>query len=223
MAKEFDIYLNKHLTECDLIVYSIPYRDGMTAMERLILQSCLDSYLLQKFIAVETDSELVSRIDDTLKTCFERINTSAVIDTSADFTISEILYPAENIIELYNNADLTAVSFAAADNALEIISAVQEVTTKNAQVARNDIEVDSNIVGEHIEKNETIIQAVSILTEVVEDFLTVIETKESTVTISTQASAILRRYRYLFEMDDGLLSAFDDTALDDVDFILIQE
>lgn len=28
MAKEFDIYLNKRLTECDIIVYSIPFRDG---------------------------------------------------------------------------------------------------------------------------------------------------------------------------------------------------
>lgn len=223
MAKEFDVYLNKHLTECDLIVYSIPYRDGMTAMERLILQSCLDSYLLQKFIAVETDSELVSRIDDTLKTCFEYVNDFPVIDTSADFTCSDILYPAENIIELYNHADLTAVSFAAANNALEIISAVQEGITKNIQVARSNIEIDSNIAGECIEKNETIIQAVSILTEVIEDFLTVIETKESSITLSTQASAILRRYRCLFEMDDEMLSIFDNAALDDVDFILIQE
>ena len=30
MAKEFDIYLNKRLTECDIIVYSIPFRDGLT-------------------------------------------------------------------------------------------------------------------------------------------------------------------------------------------------
>lgn len=28
--KEFDIYLNKRLTECDIIVYSIPYRDRLT-------------------------------------------------------------------------------------------------------------------------------------------------------------------------------------------------
>ncbi len=44
MAKEFDIYLNKRLTECDIIVYSIPFRDGLTATNRMILESCLESY-----------------------------------------------------------------------------------------------------------------------------------------------------------------------------------
>ena len=74
MAKEFDIYLNKRLTECDIIVYSIPYRDGLTAMNRLVLESCLDSYVLQKFIAVQTGSELISHIDEMIKTCYERLN-----------------------------------------------------------------------------------------------------------------------------------------------------
>ena len=49
MAKEFDIYLNERLHQCDIIVYSIPYRDGLTVMERLILETCLESYTLQKF------------------------------------------------------------------------------------------------------------------------------------------------------------------------------
>lgn len=47
MAKEFDIYLNNRLTQCDIIVYSIPYRDGLTVMNRLILETCLESYTLQ--------------------------------------------------------------------------------------------------------------------------------------------------------------------------------
>lgn len=43
MAKEFDIYLNKRLTECDIIVYSIPFRDGFDRDEAsMILESCLD-------------------------------------------------------------------------------------------------------------------------------------------------------------------------------------
>ncbi len=29
MVKEFDIYLKRRITECDLIVYSLPYRDGL--------------------------------------------------------------------------------------------------------------------------------------------------------------------------------------------------
>ena len=68
MAKEFDIYLNNRLTECDIIVYSIPYRDGLTAIHRMILNSCIERYTLYKFVAAQTNSELVQHIDEMLKT-----------------------------------------------------------------------------------------------------------------------------------------------------------
>ena len=87
MAKEFDIYLNNRLTQCDIIVYSIPYRDGLTVMNRLILETCLESYTLQKFIAVQSGSMLVSHIDKMIKTCLERLNHGIVLGTSAEFQV----------------------------------------------------------------------------------------------------------------------------------------
>ena len=71
MVKEFDIYLKRRITECDLIVYSLPYRDGLTATNRIILESCIESYTLQKFVAMQFGSELVSHIDKMIKTCYE--------------------------------------------------------------------------------------------------------------------------------------------------------
>lgn len=41
MVKEFDIYLKRRITECDLIVYSLPYRDGLTATNRIIWKAAL--------------------------------------------------------------------------------------------------------------------------------------------------------------------------------------
>ena len=79
MAKEFDIYLNNRLTECDIIVYSIPYRDGLTAIHKLILESCIESYTLYKFVAAQTNSELVQHIDEMLKTCYERLDYQCII------------------------------------------------------------------------------------------------------------------------------------------------
>ncbi|WP_196032799.1 hypothetical protein [Flavonifractor plautii] len=121
MAKEFDIYLNKRLTECDIIVYSIPYRDGLTAMNRLVLESCLDSYVLQKFIAVQTGSELISHIDEMIKTCYERLNCGVRLGASAEFQTHYTMYQDTSAIEIYA-ADTTmlATSFAAAESVLQI-------------------------------------------------------------------------------------------------------
>ena len=100
MAKEFDIYLNKRLTECDIIVYSIPFRDGLTATNRMILESCLESYTLQKFIAVETGSELVSHIDKMIKTCNERLHMASTWDIDLEFQTHYVLNPVPTVIEI---------------------------------------------------------------------------------------------------------------------------
>lgn len=100
MVKEFDIYLKKRITECDLIVCSLPYRDGLTATNRIILESCLESYILQKFAAVQLGSELVSHIDTMIKTCYERLNWNTSIDTSAVFHANYIMNPKGSVMEL---------------------------------------------------------------------------------------------------------------------------
>lgn len=92
MAKEFDIYLNKRMTECDIIVYSIPYRDGLTIIHKLILESCIESYTLQKFVAAQTGSELIHHIDEMLKTCYERLSYATELNVSATFQTHYALY-----------------------------------------------------------------------------------------------------------------------------------
>ena len=101
--KDFDIYLQKHLTQCDIIVYSIPYRDGLTAFNRLALKSCLDSYLLQKFVAVQTGSELVAHVDKMIKICCERL--ALGFDISATAELSTKLFLSDNICNLELNMD----------------------------------------------------------------------------------------------------------------------
>lgn len=121
MAKEFDIYLNKRLTECDIIVYSIPYRDGLTAINRLILESCLENYLLQKTVAVQSGSELISHIDKMIKTCYERLGNSVQIDVSAEFQTHYTAYPTGTMIDICA-ADIvsSATVFNQADGVLQI-------------------------------------------------------------------------------------------------------
>lgn len=119
MAKEFDIYLNNRLTQCDIIVYSIPYRDGLTVMNRIILESCLDNYLLQKFVAAQTSSELVTHIDEMIKICREKLSVGMAIGIDAEMSVHYALSPEDAAIVLgQNNVALTASSFIAAESAV---------------------------------------------------------------------------------------------------------
>lgn len=134
MAKEFDIYLNNRLTQCDIIVYSIPFRDGLTAAHRIILESCLESYALQKFIAVQANSELVSHIDEMIKTCIERLNWGTDLKASADFQTHYVLNPTQAAIEAASTDDLDTLQalFTSADDKLQIA-----IAPLNAMIAKS--------------------------------------------------------------------------------------
>lgn len=145
MAKEFDIYLRDRLTQCDIIVYSIPFRDGLTVTNRLILESCLESYVLQKFIAVQTGSELVSHIDKMIKTCYERLNLGVSLGANAEFKKLSTIYPNQTEIELYvDSIDSAATVFAAAES--QLIFGVNNILAFTGKsLGRNQIVIEPSV------------------------------------------------------------------------------
>ena len=150
MAREFDIYLNNRLTQCDIIVYSIPYRDGLTVMNRIILESCLDNYLLQKFVAMQTSSELVAHIDEMIKICHEKLSVGTTIDVDAEVSVHYTLFPecADIILEA-NNISLTASSFIATENPIELgVEPLQAIVGKSIGGGQSSILFDQSIYKE---------------------------------------------------------------------------
>ena len=92
MAKEFDIYLRKHLVECDLLVYSTPYHDGISVTNRLILETALNGYLLHKFAAAQMGSEVEAHIDQMIKLCLEKLSMGMDLGAVVDFEAHAKLY-----------------------------------------------------------------------------------------------------------------------------------
>lgn len=145
MAKEFDIYLNNRLTECDILVYSIPYRDGLTAIHKLILESCIESYTLQKFVAVQTGSELVHHIDEMLKTCCERLNYATEFDVTATFQTHYSLYSdTAGIIMSAECVETLSNLFAKAESAMQLTAQpVMAYTGKSGGNAESSLVINA--------------------------------------------------------------------------------
>lgn len=177
MPKEFDIYLNNRLTQCDIIVYSIPFRDGLTAANRIVLESCLESYMLQKFVASQTNSELIPHIDKMIKVCIERLQWDSAIDASIQFQTHYILSPIPHLTEISSGDNLETLRnmFTAADETVQITIAsvnamiakslgngqsayvsdaeVKNVLKRSLLKANNEICFTSNINEIHVQKN----------------------------------------------------------------------
>ena len=70
MAQTYNIYLRRRLTEFDLIIRNLPYRDGLVIYNRMYLDAMVNYLYLQKFIVGDTDTKLVSEIDNLLERVF---------------------------------------------------------------------------------------------------------------------------------------------------------
>lgn len=147
MAKEFDVYLNERLHQCDIIVYSIPYREGLTVMNRLVLETCLESYMLQKFVAIQSGSMLVSHIDKMIKTCLERLNNGVVLGASAEFQVHYTPRPKTTALELSaEHLHTMAAVYAGVESALQLtLGPVSACVKKPFGRGESGIEIISNV------------------------------------------------------------------------------
>lgn len=92
MAKEYDIYLKRHQTECNIIIYSIPYYDGITVADWLVLDAALQDYILKKTIAVQSGIEVTAHINEMIKLCLERASMGVALSSTAEFQSQSKLY-----------------------------------------------------------------------------------------------------------------------------------
>lgn len=306
--KEFDIYLNKRLTECDIIVYSIPYRDGLTAINQMILESCIENYTLTKFIAMQTGSELVSHIDDMLKICHEKLNAGVTFDASAEFETHYALYSDESSIVLSTDSiKMLANSFMDVNNAMQfgaqpletflakplgrgeskteinatLIDTLKRSIEKGITSMQLDVSVEKTNVryftnpkagvpigaelvnlcyriyntvetamqitaqvldteihyslgvgtsgiefaaesgSEYATKYMVIENVVSLLSEVTESIRQFMSPKLDAICLGIDAAFILKRCRLLKEMDGDDLASYDNTMLNDIDYVIL--
>lgn len=166
--KEFDIFLNKRLTECDVIVYSIPYRDGLTVVNRMILESCLESYTLQKFVAVQFGSELVAHIDEMIKTCYERLGLGVGIGASAEFQKLYTACPKEIGMEIaQEKVKLLSISFTDAESALQIaVAPLAAQIAKSAGGGSTGVVMNQSVRGTLKSSIEKFVSSTQILADV---------------------------------------------------------
>lgn len=122
--KEFDVYLSDRLTECDIIVFNIPYRDGLTAYSSIVLNACLNYYILHKFIAAQAGSSLVSRIDSMIAVISQRLRTGMQLSCNADVAVQYFLPRVETLMPINTTADIISKDVFQAEDIIQISSMV---------------------------------------------------------------------------------------------------
>lgn len=220
--KEFNVCLGDRVKRCDIIVDSIIYKDYFSVSDAIILESCLEDYILQKMFAASVDTELVSHINQMIKTCYEKIN--AHIEVSSRITeglICALHVPPMNIELGSELGEVYLTTCASIDSILEFASQCQDVSvTSLLALARHETVQDSNTLTSFTTKEESVSSAIAMIDNIAETIITLIDINCNDTYVVSQVEFHLGRYRALYEMDDDTCSVYDNMALGDVDFII---
>lgn len=148
MAKEFDIYLRRRVIECDLLVLSLPFRDGLTADNRMILDTCIEAYTLYKFVAAQANAEIEQHIDDMLKTCYEMLRAGLAPQAEAEFQVHYSMYPEDFPVNIQANDVSPLINmFTDAQNALRLGAELIDASVgQSAGSGSTSIEIDTQLI-----------------------------------------------------------------------------
>ncbi len=109
------------------------------------MESCIESYTLQKFVAIQTGSELVHHIDEMLKTCYERLSYATELDVTATFQTHYSLYSdTAGIIMSAECVETLSNLFAKAESAMQLTAQpVMAYTGKSGGNAESSLVINA--------------------------------------------------------------------------------
>lgn len=167
MAQTYNIYLRKRLTEVDLIIRNLPYRDGLIIYNRMYLDAMVNYLTLQKYIIGDSDVQLSSEIDDLLERVYNIFSsgmelgaelevfaakptggsTSAVLSTNETEVHEETFNTFQNVTQLLTSAlkyDI-AKSLGSGATEMELSSAPASTLKEALENFEDDILLDADV------------------------------------------------------------------------------
>lgn len=194
--REYDIYIKKRLTEGKLIVQSIPYRDGVSATDRIVLEAMLAYYTLQKFVASSTQSTIVTELDDMLATLKEVIGNSVKVQINADFFSIVKAELEENGIGIDTSEVVTFErSFFDVQNTMQLcLSDVASGVKVSLGTGENRLGIETLYRSDLKTDFEQVNELVGIETSEVDSKKYDFETVDHTITLDTAALDLFYRY-----------------------------
>lgn len=227
--KSFDIYLRDRKTDCDILISSLSYYEGLLVNNKMAIGSRTDSEaetcLLHKYIEGRESLGLISDIRKTLKTCYEQVHQATVLCASVEPTTFSLAKPETACMVLdADNIALIATAYEQIASGMELaVAEFAPLSTKRAQ-ANADIElgckIDKSLKTGYIAPESGFAMLSSASTSIKWPYIPV---GAAAIAVAATAGAILRRKRRLTEIDQCNPMMDVSSTLCQLDFIVLEE
>lgn len=219
----FDICLNKTLTECDIVVYSIPFRESLTiADDGIVIKQFLEDLLAYKSIYPDSaDITVSSDIAEFLKESFATLKSSIEINSTASTAANKIFNPVGARIEIDQMAEFIINSMTGINSSIQIgINPVFFNLNKYFDT-NSQFSIKSDIEEFSATKQHSILSTMHFDSSMSIYYWLLIEPDPLEISISGSIDLSNVRYRLLEEVDPYLLNEIDNMSLEDLELIVL--
>ena len=223
MANTYDVYLRKRLTEFDIIIQNLPYRDGLVAHTKMYLDAMLSYLHLQKFIVGSHETELHAEIDDLIEVVMNSYQSEAILKFEAETSAMKPIDIANELVLSIGEVDVDEEVFNTYSDLLQLsTSALQCDVAKSIGEVRPSM-VLSTKAGEILDtvfNNFTAKLWLGVMDELNATLIYFVTLNGIDAEMSATAALVLGRLRTLSEIDSLLLSDIDNLSLEELDYIV---
>ncbi len=189
--------------------------------------SPLDYYIAHSFGRVEFNMEMLINDLQTLKYSLEKFENQFVLSADVDFSSQKDIDVEE--LSMFLDVAPTDIFYllTIGGNAITNLYA-QPLDEYVLKKVLHDLDLKMTLsanVSDVLEMTKAagMEDILNVFSEIVETIIQFVQPTTVDMTISCEASAGLKRYRLLSEMDDLTLSDFDDMTLNEVDYVILAE
>lgn len=227
--KEFDIYLNRHFTECDIVIYSLPFRECVSARNRVVVKTVpLDAYaaislgrggaamiaqasadelvtnaMAQADFAIRIGAGMSGAVSGVAKTIYESARFCVVPATSKASVARSVDVAGATSVEVACAADGLAA-------ALPLGTAESSFCV--AAAAAGDTQIQRALEAQTALRAKT-----GALRATKQTFVAA----SADIVVATEAEVSAMRLQALSDMDDVTLQSIDDQSLNDLDMVVL--
>lgn len=116
---DINLMTRSRLTECNLNISSIPFREIIEAYDAIIVDSHVEDTYLRGFFKVDEGMVVHSEIDQIIRNVMERGESALVIDSRADFSATKDIDLVQDAVLIScGTTELHATGFVKADDAI---------------------------------------------------------------------------------------------------------
>ena len=140
MAQEYNIYLRKRLTEFDVIIKNLPYRDGLIMYNKMYLDAMVNYLCLQRFIIGESDANLRTEIDELLERVFNTFQSNVEIDLDVELAAGKPISGQSDLVFATSPFEIGEETYEVFQNLTRLTtSALQYDLAKSIGSGRSDL------------------------------------------------------------------------------------